>query len=54
MIASLQAFLRRLDKATMDDLVIRELDAMPDYMLRDMGLERHDIRRRVRGLRHDD
>jgi uncharacterized protein YjiS (DUF1127 family) len=51
---SFRAVMRRLDKRAADATAIRELDAMPDYMLRDMGLDRLDIRRRVRGLRDDD
>lgn len=52
--APFRAVMRRLDKRAADATAIRELAAMPDAMLRDMGLDRLDIRRRVRGLRDDD
>jgi uncharacterized protein YjiS (DUF1127 family) len=47
-------FLRRLDRAIEHDIAIRELQSQPDHILRDIGLDRNDIRRRVRGLTDDD
>ncbi|GAB4348659.1 MAG: hypothetical protein Kow0026_03430 [Oricola sp.] len=44
----------RLDLAAENDLAIRELESLSDHMLRDMGVDRVDIRRRVRGPRDDD
>jgi len=52
--APLRALIDRLDEAAANDLAIRELQSQPDHILRDIGLDRNDIRRRVRGLTDDD
>jgi len=44
---SLRAALQRADAADRRSRAIRDLQAMPDYMLRDIGIDRADIRHRV-------
>lgn len=52
--ASIRAWFARLDREAEHRRAIRELESQPDYILRDIGLDRYSIRRRVRGLTDDD
>lgn len=58
LVARLTAFIRawfdRRDRKAEHRRAIRELQSQPDYILRDIGLDRDDIHRRVRGLTDDD